>query len=133
MLLTNPDKLRAYAQESYKRNIDYNRRYHKEYNLAHPGKKRSQHLKNLYGLSDDQVKAMVIAQNGVCAICGRPETVIIKGKLMPLHVDHDHVTGKVRELLCSKCNTGLGNAEENTDRLRAMIAYLEKHQLHILL
>ena len=51
---------------------------------------------------------MVEKQNGVCAICGNPETATSHGTIRRLSVDHDHETGEVRGLLCSKCNFALG-------------------------
>ncbi len=68
---------------------------------------------------------MEAAQGGVCAICGLPETRVVKGKLNRLAVDHDHTTGRVRGLLCFRCNTCLGRFEDNVELLRAAEAYLE--------
>jgi len=68
--------------------------------------------KRKYGLSEKQYAAMLSAQNGVCFLCGKPETARTKkGVLRSLHVDHDHETGKVRGLLCLKCNHALGYLE----------------------
>lgn len=53
-----------------------------------------------------------------CAICHSMEK---------LHVDHDHVTGKVRDALCHHCNTALGLFKENPELMRMAIRYLEEH------
>src|ERR1700740_3210055 len=74
-------------------------------------------LKSLYGIFIEEFESLKEKQNGLCAIC----------KLEPkrrLDVDHDHETGKVRELLCSNCNTIIGLAQENPDILPAVINYL---------
>jgi hypothetical protein len=44
------------------------------------------------------------------------------------HLDHDHVTNKVRGILCHNCNLGLGNSQDNPDLLRSWAAYVERHQ-----
>jgi hypothetical protein len=72
-----------------------------------------------YGLSVDALQAMLRAQEGKCAICGK--------EAVKLHVDHDHGTGKVRALLCSNCNGGLGGFRDNIDFLDAAKAYLTFH------
>jgi hypothetical protein len=70
---------------------------------------------------------MLAAQNGGCAICSRPETAVINGKVMELAVDHDHKTGKVRALLCSTCNTSLGGFQDSPALLQKAIEYLKEH------
>lgn len=82
---------------------------------------RSSSLKQRYGISIEQYEKMVEEQNNLCYICKKDNF----GK--PLVVDHNHSTGKVRNLLCRGCNLGLGNANENILILRNMIKYLKKH------
>ena len=60
---------------------------------------RKSHLKRTYGLTVEEYDAMLAAQGGGCAICGRPPRADIS-----LHVDHDHNTGAVRGILCFRCN-----------------------------
>jgi hypothetical protein len=62
-------------------------------------------------------------QQGCCAICGTPEAQSPKKRL---HVDHNHETHAVRGLLCSRCNTGLGQFKDDPNRLRAAIEYLKR-------
>ena len=61
-------------------------------------------------------------QQGRCAICGTDEP---GSKFKHFHVDHDHVTGQVRALLCSDCNTGLGKFRDDPDLLRAAATYIQ--------
>jgi hypothetical protein len=61
-------------------------------------------------------------QNGRCACCGQLESSFKRN----LHVDHDHESGKVRGLLCTQCNPGLGYFKHSIDRLKLGIIYLEK-------
>lgn len=75
-----------------------------------------------YGISLEQFNAMLAAQDHKCAIC---RTDTWKGKGNKPHVDHDHVTGKIRGVLCGGCNNGLGNFGDDPARLRAAAAYLE--------
>lgn len=62
--------------------------------------------------------SMYEQQSGKCYICGKHET--------KLHIDHNHLTGKIRQLLCKECNMALGLMQENVGSLRNMIEYLEK-------
>ena len=82
------------------------------------GGSRHYHLKRRYGIGANDVTRMIEAQSGVCAICGRDS---------PEHVDHDHLTGTVRGILCFNCNGGLGQFSDDIDRLVAAIAYLDSH------
>ena len=81
------------------------------------GSTRDYHLKRRYGITSADVDTMIEAQGGVCVICRERE---------PQHVDHDHLTGAVRGVLCSCCNQALGNARDRIDILRAAIDYLER-------
>jgi Recombination endonuclease VII len=79
-------------------------------------------LRRLYGISLDDYDNMLDDQGGRCAIC------LCRPRTRPLAVDHDHVTGRVRGLLCSRCNHGLLHfAQEDVTILRRAIEYLLKH------
>ncbi len=96
---------------------------------AFPGFDRERSLIKKYGITSAQYKEKAVSQGDCCAICGNPETGI-DGKtktLKRLAVDHCHTTGKIRDLLCWRCNQTLGQVKESTDLLKKMIAYLEKH------
>ncbi len=78
-------------------------------------------LKNLYGISLEEFRDMEIQSNGRCAICGNNYTA--KGPI----IDHNHETGKIRGLLCVKCNVMLGLVGENIETLKKAIDYLNKN------
>ena len=61
-------------------------------------------LKKRYGITPETYDSMLATQNGVCAICG---TLPGSGPRECLNVDHDHLSGKVRALLCQRCNSGI--------------------------
>jgi hypothetical protein len=75
----------------------------------------------LYGLEAGQYDELLAAQNGVCAICHE-----IRANGRGLHIDHDHVTGAVRGLLCTTCNTGLGAFKDRVDLLEEAVRYLTR-------
>jgi hypothetical protein len=108
------------------------KRSKKEHNalfrLNNPDANRKAMYKKLYsGMTIEEFEAMSLAQRGACAACLRPETQKKSGKLRWLAVDHDHATGDVRGLLCSRCNTSLGYAQDDPVTLRALADYLEAH------
>ena len=106
----------------------YQARRQRVFRALSPENSRGYTLKCLFGLSRDDYKAMHAKQDGKCAICLREETSSIRGKTISLCVDHCHVTGAVRGLLCTKCNPALGAFDDNIETLRRAIAYLERHQ-----
>jgi hypothetical protein len=81
-------------------------------------------LKYKYGSSIENYKEMEVAQKGRCAICGDPPTK--KFKFSRFDLDHDHITKKVRGLLCNPCNMGLGNFKDSAERLEKAVIYLKK-------
>ncbi len=80
-------------------------------------------LNNNYGIGVEDWARMYNAQKGKCPTCDR--TLVIDRST---HVDHDHVTGKVRELLCANCNRALGCVSDNETTLRKLALYVEKHR-----
>lgn len=85
--------------------------------------KRDAELRRSYGLTREALNALLEAQNHLCAICGNGHV----GAGTRLHVDHNHATGAVRALLCGKCNTLIGLADESPERLEHAAAYLRRH------
>jgi Recombination endonuclease VII len=77
-----------------------------------------------YGLTIADYEAMLAIQGGVCAICETGSTSLTGGAMA---IDHCHKTKVVRGLLCGRCNTMLGQIEENIDLLEAMISYIRRH------
>lgn len=88
---------------------------------------RDWRLQQRYGLTYDEYETMAEQQNNLCMICQQPETQVKQGELIRLAVDHNHMTGKVRGLLCRRCNSALGLVRESADLLSRMIKYLQDH------
>lgn len=98
---------------------------HVEYTPRTREQRRSRVLVHNYGITFEQYDAMFQKQGGACAICGNPQPQAHK-RAKNLSVDHDHVTGKIRGLLCSGCNAGLGQFTDDIARLESAIAYLKR-------
>lgn len=89
-------------------------------------RKRAGHNLRIYGITREQYDALLVEQDGACAICRQPETMTYRGQPKALSVDHDHETSRVRGLLCAACNFALGKMQDNPARLRAAADYLER-------
>jgi len=81
------------------------------------------HLIKRHGITSEDYAKMLSDQNGCCEICGNPYTDYKRS----LHVDHDHLTGSIRGLLCVKCNAGIGHFCDNTILLEKAKVYLIKY------
>lgn len=103
----NPSYMAAYAKE--RRSVG---RY-----------KRDKHLLHRYGLTGEDFDAMMDAQGGCCKLCGNPPEPTRRHTT--LVVDHCHLTGKVRGLLCNRCNLILGFIEQNPQALENIPDYLK--------
>ena len=104
----------------------------KIYNKNYRTQNRSNYLYNTYGITEKEYDDMVREQDNTCAICKEPESKLNdNGYPMRLCVDHDHITGQVRGLLCNKCNLGIGylRSDEGTNILLNAVAYIEIHNL----
>lgn len=85
--------------------------------------RREKHLISEYGINEQDFKALLESQNGVCAICGEPPTAT-NLQNQNLVVDHDHETGKVRGLLCGKHNTAIGLLSDSPQIVVKALGYL---------
>lgn len=83
-----------------------------------PEQRTRWNLKTRYGLTPADVEDMKASQGGACAIC--------KSALARFHIDHSHATGRVRGLLCHRCNVALAHVEDDAFRTAAL-AYLKEH------
>lgn len=92
----------------------------REYSRKYPERIRDTDLRMRYGITIADYQAMYERQGGKCAICGTSEEKLV--------VDHNHKTGKVRELLCHLCNAMIGCAREDIAILTAAVAYLHREQ-----
>ena len=81
---------------------------------------RDRYLREKYGISLADYATMLEHQGGLCAICDRPP------KKQALHVDHDHVTKRVRGLLCFDCNHRVLGRQRDLEKLRRAARYLER-------
>ena len=101
--------------------------YSRRYALNHPAKTtecwRRCHRKRAYGLSHVEYLEMLSSQNNRCKLCRIKFGE--KRENIP-HVDHNHVTGKVRGLLCRSCNLGLGNFKDNPIIMNRAIEYVRE-------
>jgi len=118
----NADYVKAKAFENKKKRLAQ----HKVWHASNPDKKRQYAmkkywLKKAYGITVIQKEQMMIAQGNCCAIC-----CAFIDKMYNFCVDHNHSTGKVRQLLCRKCNIGLGHFNEDSLLLEKAINYLKK-------
>jgi hypothetical protein len=86
---------------------------YKRYNI------RARYLKSEYGISEEDYERLYSNQSGKCAICKRAHS--------RLHIDHDHSTGHIRELLCGSCNRAIGLLKEDVAVLKAAARYIERH------
>ena len=139
--IKNPNYNKEHCKDYYNNHIDYRKQYkidnkdrdnqrRREDYKNDFSKYKEQHLKSAYGISLDDYLKMLESQNNTCAICSKKETRI-NPKTKRIHllsVDHNHKTGKVRGLLCMKCNPGIGNFQEDVDLLQSAIKYIQKYK-----
>lgn len=110
-----------YLRDWNAKNPEYRKAYHKQWYAANPEYVWRRVLADRYGITSEQYEEMVRAQGGRCAICGTDNPGRKRTKWA---VDHCHKTGRVRGLLCTKCNPGLGYFQDSPELLLAAARYL---------
>lgn len=92
--------------------------------------RRGSELRTKVGITLADYEKAFAEQGGVCAICGKPETVLWRKKLKQLRsmsADHDHKTGRFRALLCHKCNRAIGLFGDDPELMEKAAAYVRAH------
>lgn len=103
----------------------YHAEYARQYRKDNPDNTKHTALKKMYGITISEYDELWLQQDGICRICGLPETGVIRGKPISLAVDHCHTTGKIRGLLCHHCNKSLGGFKDDVSLLERAILYLK--------
>ena len=116
----NPEKVIASNKRYYKKNRDKILKRNNIYNKGGGNLKR-------YNITLKEYKELLKKQKGVCAICKQSEVSKLKGKIKKLAVDHCHKIGKVRGLLCDRCNRGLGYFRDDKIIIKNALNYLKKY------
>jgi hypothetical protein len=96
----------------------------KHWRAAHPGHQRAYWIKCMYGITQEQFDEILETQGGVCAICKQVPEEIDGNGWSQWNVDHNHVTGVVRGILCAPCNSGIGLLGDTYERVAAAATYL---------
>jgi hypothetical protein len=125
-------KIEKPVSNFYKSNVNYYQKECKDccrirknkWHQSESGKLSSANtkLKRRFGITLEQFNEMYISQNGKCLICDATESALGHR----LAVDHCHITGKIRGLLCKSCNVGIGHLNDSIETLKRAIKYLEK-------
>jgi hypothetical protein len=107
---------RRASDPAYRDRLNANQR---KWLADHPDFVRARNIRDYHGITVEEYDEWM---RGACGICGG----------LSEHLDHDHVTGKIRGPLCGHCNLMLGHAKDDPDRLRAAAEYLESRQLRLI-
>ena len=86
------------------------------------------YFKNKYQITFAEVKSLLEMQENKCAVCKTEGFKMHPNSWSKLNVDHDHKTGKVRELLCHNCNRALGLLQENVEIIQSALDYLKQYK-----
>ena len=125
---SNPEKVKAYNKKWREKNPEYMKKWKEQHPQACNRDRKSHknsrdgHLKRNYNIGIEEYNQIFIEQNGKCAICGIHQSELKKA----LAVDHCHDNNKVRGLLCTCCNLGIGCLKDDIENLRCAILYLNK-------
>ena len=126
----NSDIVNARVAADREKDPEKYRNYDRKWRAKNIERSRLKDIVKKHNISYEEYLEMMKKQNGLCAMCSKPEKrrSRTKGQICRLAVDHNHATGKIRELLCHGCNQVIGHAKESVEILKKAILYLEKHQ-----
>lgn len=120
--LKNPQRRKQISAEWRERNRSHLRKTAIDYYYRNRDHIRDLFLRKRFGITSDQFDRMLRRQKGVCGLCKGPPGA------RQFAVDHDHVSGSVRGLLCRGCNVGIGNLKDDPKLLEKAAGYIRKHR-----
>ena len=110
---------------NHKKEISFRKKeYYNHHKEEISSQKKEYHLMIKYGLSMSDFNNLLLAQNNRCAICNEPLDLTNSYRI---HIDHNHLTGKVRGILCNKCNLAIGLLRDNPEYTKRATEYLERN------
>jgi len=118
------EQRREYVKNYRLKNREKFREYYRMYIRNHKEYVKNEVLKVRYGLTIEDFNNLLKKQDYKCAICGEPLDLSSRFKV---HIEHNHKTGKVRGIVCNKCNQGLGGFRDNIEYLQKAIEYLKRN------
>jgi len=122
------EKHNAHQKEYYQRHKEkmsiINKNYYNNHKKEIIKRHREYFLKSLYGLSITEFNNLLLTQNNRCAICKEPLDLQNPHSVV---IDHDHLTGKIRGILCNKCNLAIGLLRDNPEYTKRATEYLERN------
>ena len=120
--ITHKNLLALKRKSKYMKNRETELYRNEQWRLRNLGKVANRVRKRKYNLSPEEYIKLYEDQKGCCAICGVHRDTLDKN----FAIDHDHITGKVRGLLCRRCNLFLGHVQDSIKLLQKAINYLQK-------
>lgn len=140
-ILIRPDQTKPYGSDNFQwyshlkkeenePDKDWHARKWADARIRNPDIEYERNLQRNYGISLEEYNQKLIAQNYVCAMCKKPESVVngYSKTVKRLAVDHCHASGNIRDLLCNRCNTMIGLANDEIEILEAGIVYIKSHK-----
>jgi len=134
----NKDKINVYTKIYYQKNREEikekrntpearakKKPLDKKWRDKNKANKKIYDFKRNYGITQKEYNEIYLRQGGVCAICGNKEIIKINGKVKSLSIDHNHITGEIRGLLCHYCNVAIGILKEDISIFQKCIEYLK--------
>lgn len=112
----NPE--RVIAHNSNKDREDNKKRCKESYR-RNPNAYKDSNMRRMYGISLEEFRQLLETQQGICAACDE--------ELEKPVLDHNHITGKIRGIICSACNLALGMTKDSSKKLRKLADYVDKH------
>ena len=114
-----------HLEENRKRQRDWKRQEKLDYPERVRARSYAAGIKRRYGLTVEEYTAKLAAQNNLCALCGKPFDP--NNELTRAHLDHNHVTDKLRDFIHGRCNLGIGHFHDSPAMCRKAEEYLLRH------